>query len=324
MSLVEPFTIEAVLAAVRQAARGKTLSADTRDFLLAMPSSAIALHRELCDGSYRPGVFRSFQITDPKPRLISAAPFRDRVVHHALISELESLFERAMLPNSWGCRRGKGTHKAVHAVQQMVRSNKYALRMDVRHFFETLDHEVLVRLLFRRIKSPSQLALAKVFATQVVPGSAHGKGVAIGNLTSQHFANLYLSPLDRHIVSGLRCKSYARYMDDLVLLGDNAAQLWEWACAIDMFARNRLQLTMKHAVTSVTPVHAGIPFLGFRIYPGTMRLDSARTWRFLKRYRSFVRLDARGGINDHVEARCRSLLSWVAMANTWHWRKSVN
>ncbi len=211
----------ALCAAARRAARGKGGTQSASSFLFHMEGEVLQLQREILDGTYRPRQYRTFYISDPKPRTISAADFRDRVAHHALCAILEPLFERTAIEDSYACRAGKGSHLAVQRAQYFARRLGRFLKLDIRKFFETLDHDVLKAALRRIIKDERLLELTGRIIDHGAPGSPRGRGLPIGNLTSQHFANFYLGPLDRFIKQELRVLGYVRYMDDFLLFSDS-------------------------------------------------------------------------------------------------------
>ena len=306
----------ALLAATRRAAKGKRLGAPAAAFLLDRETEVLQLQRELLDGSYRPRPYRTFFIRDPKPRVISAAAFRDRVVHHALCAAMEPTLERYASADSYACRPGKGSHAAVQRLQHFTRRHARFCKLDVRHFFETASHEVLRRLLYHLFDDPPLLALTERFLTAGAPGSAEGRGLPIGNLTSQHFANLYLGPLDHFIKAQLRVPAYLRYMDDLVLLGDDRATVRRWQREVEGFVTERLALTLRDEAGRAGPVSAGVPFLGFRVWPGLIRLDHARRRRFCRRVSERCRQWTRGELSDDAFVRSTaSLVGWTQLAD---------
>jgi len=313
----------ALVAAARRAARGHRRSPDVADFLLDLEPEVLQLERELRAGSYRPRPYRTFEVRDPKPRTISAAAFRDRVVHHALCAEIEPALERGAVEWSFACRRGKGVLSALAHVQRLTRRQPYALKLDVRHFFETLSHTVLKRLLARRIRDERVRWLYGVFIDAGAPGSEPGRGLPIGNLTSQHFANFYLGPLDRLVTRGLRAGDYCRYMDDVLVLGDSKTALWDAHRRIGELVRTRLDLELKSEVTRVLPVSEGVPFLGFVVFPGTVRFDRHRARRWRSRMRSLQRALDRGDLTDEDAQRAAdSLIGWARHGDTFSLRRA--
>jgi len=170
--------------AALRASRGKRLSRDAAGFLAELEREILALQRELVSGTYRPGPYRTFMVLDRKERLISAAPFRDRVVHHAMCAVMEPAFERHAIAHSFACRPGRGTSAALAAARRFARSTRWFLKMDVKKFFETLDHEILKGMLRRLFKDRRLLEIADRFIDAGAPECPPGRGLPIGNLTT--------------------------------------------------------------------------------------------------------------------------------------------
>ena len=314
----------ALIAAARRAARGKGASISAASFLFDMESEVLRLQREILDGSYRPLPYRTFYISDPKPRTISAADFRDRVAHHALCSVLEPLFERVAIFDSYACRPGKGSHRAVRKAQYFSRRFNRFLKLDIRRFFETLDHEVLKAGLRRLVKDHRLLELADRIIEHGAPGSPPGKGLPIGNLTSQHFANHYLSPLDHFIVEELHAPGLVRYMDDFLLFSDSRRFLHDAHEHIQDFVERYLKLQIKSEATIHAPVSEGIPFLGLRLWPQVIRLDGSGKRRLIRALRSGAEGFAAGRLNEpDLAASLRSRLGHAEHADTLGLRRSL-
>ena len=313
----------ALVAAARRAARGHRSSPEVADFLFKLEPEVLQLERELRAGDYRPRPYRTFEIREPKPRTISAAAFRDRVVHHALCAELEPVLDRGAVESSFACRRGKGVLAAITHAQRLVRRNPYALKLDVRHFFETLSHDVLKRLLARRVRDERVRWLYRVFIDAGAPGSPPGRGLPIGNLTSQHFANFYLGPLDRLVTRGLRPGGYCRYMDDVLVFETSKDALWEAHRQIEGLANSRLDLELKSEVTRVVPVTEGVPFLGFVVFPGMVRFDPHRARRWRSRMRALQRtLDHDVISEEDAQRAADSLIGWARHGDTFSLRRA--
>ena len=223
---------------------------------------------ELSAGSYIPGKYRYFEIFEPKPRTISAAPFRDRVVHHALIRQLEPIFEQTFIFDSYATRKNKGTHAAARRAQNFCRKNIWYLKMDIRHYFASINHEKLVRQIARTIKDPFVLNLCRQIIAQGGDGS---KGLPIGNLTSQFFANVYLTSFDHMVKEELHVRHYIRYMDDFILFGNDRSLLKNHLVKIQNFLYTNAELTVKFAY--MNKCTGGIPWLGLRIFPNLIRIQ---------------------------------------------------
>ena len=313
----------ALSAAARRAARGKGESRPAASFLFNLEGEILSLQRELLDGSYRPRPYRTFYISDPKPRTISAADFRDRVAHHSLCSVLEPLFERGAIRDSYACRPGKGSHLAVQRARYFAMRFTRFLKLDIRKFFESSDHDVLKAALRRLVKDQRLLKLADRIIDHGAPGSAVGKGLPIGNLTSQHFANYYLSPLDHFIKEELRVPGYVRYMDDVLLFSNSKSFLRDAHARIQEFVERTLKLMLKSEVTVHAPVFEGIPFLGFRLWRRVVRLDGSGKRRLIRALRSGGHEVAEGRSTiDELAASWRSRLGHAAHADTLRLRRS--
>lgn len=317
-----------LVACARKAALGKRHRPDVQRFLIRLERNVIAIQRALVTGTWRPGHFHEFVVREPKSRLISAAPFRDRVVHHALVGALEPVFERAFIHHSYACRRYKGTHRAVRQYQQWARSHRYVLKMDVRKFFPSIDHEVLLSLLARKIKDRRVLDLAAVIvagsnAQEPVPelDALSGaepvtrdrrRGLPIGNQTSQFFANVMLDPLDQFITRRLGLGRYLRYVDDLVVLSNSKDELHLARASIEAFAAERLRLCFHPGKCFVSPVEEGLRLLGYRVYPRRIRLARENVVRARRRLRRAAREVELGRLL--LESLTASVSAWVGHA----------
>ncbi len=186
---------ENLAAALKRAAKGKNSRATVAHFLSNSEEELSLLQTELFDGTYRPRPVSQFRIMDPKPRTITCADFRDRVVHHALCSVISPFLENRFIDDSFACRIGKGSHRAVLRAQQFSRRYSYVWKADVRAFYDSVDHAVLLQMLCRRFREKRLHNLFRIILEHPFPGQVAGKGLPIGNLTSQWFANFYLDPI---------------------------------------------------------------------------------------------------------------------------------
>jgi len=313
-----------LLAAERRAARGKRDRPAVQRFEFHLERELILLQQELREGAYRPGPFVSFEVQDPKRRAICAAPFRDRVVHHAVCDVLESVFERRAIQDSYACRNGKGSHAAIARAQAFARRWPYVLKCDVRRFFASVDHGTLRALLARLFKEPALVGLLDRMIDHGPPDTPPGLGLPIGNLTSQHFANLYLGELDHHVKDRLAVRGYLRYMDDCLFFGADKPSLHLLHAEVRSFLRERLRLDLKPIATPVMPVTEGIGFLGFRLYPDTIRLNQRTRKRFRRQVRD-IESAYRAGRLDLVElaSRAASLYAHVQHADSARLRGQV-
>lgn len=335
------YDIDNLWLAWRRARRGgKRKWPSVAAFEVDLEQNLWALHEELRDRTYEPGPYRHFSILEPKPRRISAAPFRDRVVHHALMQATWPIFEARMIHDSYACRVGKGTHRALDRCQEYARAYPYVLQCDVVQFFPSIDHAILRAQLARHIACEGTLWLIdRILASGAgvlrdhydmvyFPGddlfaAGRPRGLPIGNLTSQNWANAYLNDLDQFVKHELRCRAYLRYCDDFLLFAADKSSLWAWRAAIvGMLAELRLTLHQERA--QVYPVQAGIPWLGFRVYPTYRRLLRRNVKAFARRLRA--QRDAYQAGEMPLDEIQRSLQSWIAHArhgNTYRLRQAL-
>ena len=324
----------------RKAARGKRGREPAANFEYCLEDNLLQLQGELRSRSYHPGPYHSFYIHDPKHRLISAAPFRDRVVHHALCNVIEPFFEHRFIADSYANRVGKGTHRALDRCQQFARQYRYVLQCDVRQFFPSIDHAVLRQTLGRVIDDPDVMGLVDRIVESGVgvlceeyemawfPGDDlfavdRPRGLPIGNLTSQFWANCYLNPFDHFCKRELRCKGYLRYVDDFLLFAADKRTLWAWREAlVERLARLRLTIHARRAhPRSVTE---GIPFLGFVVFPTERRLKRRKGIAYRRRLRALLAAYAAGEVSlEQVNASVRGWVAHARYGDTWALRRAL-
>ncbi|MBL7044313.1 MAG: group II intron reverse transcriptase domain-containing protein [Pirellulaceae bacterium] len=319
-------SFEHLLKSSEKAKRGKRFRPAVARYEFNLERELFALQDALQRRVYRPGDYRSFYIYEPKKRLISAAPYRDRIVHHALTGMLEPVFEPTFISDSYACRKGKGTHAAVDRCQQFARRFRYVYKADIRKFFPSMDHDILKQQIARKIKDADVLWLVgriidgsnpQEDVRHYFPGddlfthSERRRGIPIGNQTSQFYANVYLDPLDHFVKERLRFKGYVRYVDDFLLFSDDKRQLAEARCQIaDFLHKLRLQLHCRK--NTIFPVQEGIRFLGYRVFPTHRLLVKENVWRFLRRVRCMQKGYSEGN-TTLLEIRQR-LMSWSGHA----------
>jgi RNA-directed DNA polymerase len=327
-------------SAFKQAARGKRSKASVATFEYHLENNLLALQADLRSGSYQPGPYTSFHIHEPKKRLISAAPFRDRVVHHALCNVIEPIFERTFIYDSYANRAGKGTHRALDRCTHFMRRYRYLLPVDVRQFFPSIDHAILLRILGDTLRDAAVMELI----TKIV-GSGIGvqageydmvyyaeddlfavnrpRGLPIGNLTSQFWANVYLNGLDQHVKRRLKCRGYVRYVDDLLLFADDLQSLHHWRLeVIDYMAS--LRLTIHESSAQPRPCRCGAPFLGFQVFPDHRRLKRRNAVHARRRLRRLSRDYAGGKVNlDRVDAGVQGWINHARYGDTWALREAI-
>ena len=328
----------ALLHAAEEARKGKRFRPAVAAFHFNQEQELWQLHEELSTKSYQPGSYRSFFIHHPKKRQISAAPYRDRVVHHALTAVLEPIFERTFISDSYACRKGKGTHAAVRRCQEFMRQFRYVFKADIQKFFPSVDHEVLNSQVARKIKDPNVLWLVNSIidhsnsqeevrnyfqGDDLFTPSERRRGIPIGIQTSQFFANVYLDPLDHFVKDRLGMAGYVRYVDDFLVFSDDKKQLADVREQVrELLIPLRLLLHPKKNV--ISPVRNGIRFLGYRVFPTHRLLPKENVRRFRRRVRGMQQEYATGAMT-FAEVYQR-LMSWVGhaqQANTFRLRERL-
>jgi retron-type reverse transcriptase len=329
---------ENLLNAARQAQRGKRFRHNVLTFNYNLETELFQLKTELEQKIYQPGTYKTFEIVEPKRRLISAAPYRDRVVHHALCNIIVPIFERTFIADSYANRVGFGTHRALRRFTQFARSQRYVLQCDIRQYFPSIDHAILKTQLRRKLKCQDSLWLIDTIIDNSneqdpvidhFPGDLlltplqRRRGLPIGNLTSQFFANVYLNGLDHFIKEQLKIKNYVRYVDDFALFSDDHQKLTIARSAIeDYLAGIRLKI---HPIKSqLFETKQGTNFLGFRILPNQIRVRTENLRRARRRLRRLQTDYNQGKISD--QEVYQSLQSWVAhleQGDTWRLREKI-
>jgi len=341
MTLYEQLcSFEHLYNAFLRARKGKRRQEEIAAFERNLEPELFKIQEELLGQIYKPGGYYSFYRTEAKRRLISAAPFRDRVVHHALVGVMEPIIERLFIFDSFANRKGKGTHRALDRCTYSLRRNAYSLQCDVRQFFPSIDHCILKSMLAKVIPDEKVLWLAgqiidtgvgvldEEYDMQWFPGddllsANRPRGLPIGNLTSQFWANVYLNALDQFVKRQLKCRCYIRYVDDFLLFSDDKAALHAWKQAIIEFLAT-MRLTIHEEAVPVRPASEGLPFLGFIVYPDHRRLKPARGYEFRRKF--WQKLEAYSSGKLEREKVTLSVQGWVAHAahgNTWGLRKKV-
>ncbi len=238
------------------------------------------LRRSFTDRTYRPGKYRYFTIYEPKERIISVVPFRDRVVHHALVSVLEPIYEKVFISDSYATRKGKGAHRAVARAKIFLKANAFYLKADIRKYFPSMDHSVLLKIIKRKIKDKEAFWLIE----KIIRNSGE-RGLPIGNLTSQFFANVYLDLFDHYIKDRLGVRRYIRYMDDFVVFSNRKEDLKDILDEAYRLLKSRLHLELKWESCYINTRSNGLSFLGVRIFPTLIRIKSENLKRTLSRMR---------------------------------------
>lgn len=311
-----------LLNAYYQAAKGKRGRPDVAAFEYHLGDELVLLQQSLLQKTYQPSPYQSFYIHEPKRRLISAAPFRDRVVHHALCNVMTPYFEQAFLPDSYANRIDKGTHRAIDRVQQFAKRFTYFLPCDVEQFFPAMDHAILLNVLkkllprcgksvmwlIERILTSGKQVLTEEYVMRYFAGDdlfaqARPRGLPIGNLTSQWWANCYLNSLDQFVKREMGSVGYVRYVDDFVLFANEIETLHTWRAAL-ISRLAALRLTLHEPQCYPRPCETGIAFLGFFVFPHFRRLKPRKGYAFWRKFQQTTK-------NNEPHSIRRSLLGWI-------------
>ena len=316
-------TFSALYRAYQLCRKGKHEREYAIEFEQDLEGNLLTLLAELVEETWEPGAYTEFFVEDPKRRRINAPPFRDRVVHHAVTDNiLTDLWTPTFPYHSFACIKGKGTHVAVRWLQRFMRRHPegsgYVLQLDVKSYFASVDHEILLGLLARRIRDQRTMHLLR----QIVESyeDSPGVGIPLGNLTSQGFANIYLHELDMFAKHDLQIRQYLRYMDDITLVHEDKEQLWAWRDEIETFLTDRLHLRLHPDKQVLTPVDCGVKYLGYRVFRDHVKVlprNIRRTYRRLKqmeagRFKGDARASIASWIGYTKHADCHGLNCQIA------------
>lgn len=322
--------LENLFQAWEEFKKGKRNKADVRVFEKNLEDNLFSLYRELKEKTYRHGPYSHFFISDPKARHIHKARVRDRIVHHLLFTALNPFFEPTFIADSFSCRVGFGTHKGfqklvfyTRKVSENYTKECWALKCDIEKFFDSIDHALLLEIIGRRIKDSDMLWLLK----EVVESyeTISGKGVPIGNLTSQLFANVYLNELDQYIKHVLRIPYYIRYTDDFILLSCDKNLLKQYTIKIDKFLTDNLQLMLHPNKTVFRRFSWGIDFLGYTALPHYQVVRTKTRRRIFTKIKQKIHLYSREMIDKQtLQQSFSSYFGILSHACSYKLRKTLN
>jgi len=301
---------------------------DVMNFEIELEKNIFDLYCDLKNGTYKHGPYKGFWIHDPKLRRIHKATVRDRVLHHAIFSVLNPIFEPTFIPNSFSCRIGKGTHRGMKKVAEMLRAVSqnntrqcYALKCDIRRFFDSVDHDILIKILSKRIKDEKVMVLMKEIMESYVasrPNLFERHGIPIGNLTSQIFANIYMNEFDQFVKHNLKVKYYARYTDDFIVISTDKTYLENLIVSIQDFLKTKLYLELHPKKVTITKHIRGIDFLGYIILPEYIKLRTKTRIRITKKIQQMVEHYKHGEITElTLYSSLQSYLGVLSHANTY-------
>jgi retron-type reverse transcriptase len=324
--------------ASRKAKRGKSSFDYVQRFEHLLETELLQLRRELLACTYVPGHYKEFIIVEPKVRMISAAPYRDRVVHHALCNVIEPLFNRSFLLDSYANQAGKGVHRAVDRFQWFAQKYRYVLKCDIRKYFPSIDHSVLKSIIRKKIACARTLSLIDTIIDrsnnqdpvhEYFPGDdlftpfERRRGLPIGNLTSQFFANVYLNQFDHYMKEEQGANGFIRYVDDFVMFADDKEELYRLrSCAESFLASLRLCLHQTKSLIHKNSV--GVQYLGYRIFPDYRLLKNESIVRYKRKIKKMVISYCRGETSlERVRSSIHGWIGHATNANTFRLRKAV-
>ena len=333
------YSEENLISAFNKARKGKSKKDYVINFESNLEKNIAILQRDLRLKKYKPSRLKKFTIRDPKTRTIHASIFRDRIVHHAIINLIKPIYEKIFIYDSFASRKSKGTHLAVKRFEcfiKKVSSNGrkikkpfnnnsikgYFLKADIKHYFNTIYHKILINILRKKIKDEDFIGLIKIvldnFETLI-----EGKGLPLGNYTSQFFANVYLNHLDYFIKHKLKAKYYIRYVDDFVILHKDKMVLSEYMGKIEKYL-NFLELELHPEKSEIHALRNGITFLGYRIFYHYRLLRKRNIKYFLKRFDEKVNLYHRGEIDSKkLKGFLDGWKGYSDFANTYNFNKKL-
>lgn len=314
------------LLAYRKARKCKRYRADVLQFEAKRELNLLRAMEDLREGTYKAGQYFVFKVFEPKERLIMALPFYDRVIQHMIVNVIEPIFNKRFITHSYACRKEKGVHEASNTLARwlynlQVKQGKkiYAIKADIHHYFQSINHEILKTEIRRYISDNKVLKLLDYIIDHngIFPD---GVGIPVGNLTSQLFANVYLNILDQYIKHELGVRYYIRYMDDFIILSEDPEELRELLIKIDAFLRDRLRLSL-NPKTTILAAKNGVDFVGYRHFPSFVIVRKEATRRIKKLIRAFET----GEIDEELfDASMSSRIGHIVHADTYNLVISIN
>lgn len=295
----------------REFKRGKMNKSDVQNFALNLEDNLFDLHTDLQSGNYRHSPYTDFFVRDPKLRHIFKATVRDRVLHQAVVSALEPIFDNGFIANSYSSRLGKGTHRAISCLRKkawrLSKNNTrtvWILHGDIRRYFDSVDHEILLRLIERKVGDTNVLNLL----TEIIGSysTAPGKGIPLGNVTSQLFSNIYLDEFDQFITRHLGIQDYIRYADDFVVISRSQIFLESMITLTRNFLSEKLKLVLHPDKIVLRRWHSGVDFLGYVLFPHHNILRTKTKWRMFNRINSKNFISYSGMLRHCRSARLRA------------------
>lgn len=312
-------SLENLLSAWQEFKKGKKNRLDVQLFERDLMSNILSLHKDLKDMSFIHSDYEAFNISDPKPRNIHKASVRDRLLHHALYRKLYPFFDKIFIADSYSCRLGKGTHRALNRFADFSKKASknniktvWVLKCDVRKFFASIDQNILIRILDERIEDKRIIwileKIIRSFNSEKV-----NKGLPLGNLTSQLLVNIYMNEFDQYVKHKLKVKYYIRYVDDFVFLSKNKDELISLLSKVRDFLLDKLSLNLHSDKVFIKTLASGIDFLGWIHFPNHRVLRTVTKRRMFRNMRN----------KEYNPKTVQSYLGLLSYGNNWKMREKI-
>ena len=314
----------------REFKKGKAKRKNVLEFEFNLEDNLFQLYQELRNKTYKHSKYTSFYIQDPRLRHIHKAIIKDRIVHHLVSRYLENIYDKTFIFDSYSCRINKGTHGAVNRLRRFSikqskgnKINFYCLKCDIKKFFDSIDHNILIEILKQTIKDKDILNLITeiISSFQTMPN----KGIPLGNLTSQHFANIYLNEIDKFVKHKLKVKYYIRYTDDFVILHTNKDYLEKTVNSIEEFIKDNLKLSLHPGKIIIRKYHQGIDFLGYISLPHYRILRTKTKIRMFKKIKNKIKDFKTTKISEEsLNQTIQSYFGVLKHCNSYKLKKTLN
>lgn len=310
---------ENIRAAYRKARKGKGWQYKVQNFEKNLEDNLEEIRQSLIEKTFTTSEYRVKEVHEPKRRKIYILPFApDRIVQHAVMNVLEPIWNALMVEESFACRKGKGQHGASRMAAAGVRRHLYCMQADVKKFYPSINHNILMGVVEKKIKDPNVLWLLQ----DIIYSMPGGRNIPIGNYTSQWLGNLYLNELDMYVKHDLKVKEYIRYNDDFVIFGNDKTKLHEYRKSIGCFLLQKLDLTMSK--DKVFPVSQGLDFVGYRHFPDKILLRKSTAKRVKKKIQGIIRRIHTGAVSpESARSSIASTEGWIQWANTHNFSLSL-
>ncbi len=308
----EFISVENFDLAAKKAVRSKKSRRAVQKFLKNRDALLQKLRNDVMSGRFRTSQYKTFTIREPKLRVIYNLPlYPDHILHHAIINILGPIWQRLFIYDSYACIPGRGLHAASSRTMHFVRRNKYVLQCDIRKFYPSISHDILMRIVAKKIHDRRMLRILH----EIIFSVGGGKNLPIGNLTSQWLGNVFLNELDMFVKQHLHWRDYIRYCDDFCLYGNNKDELKNAATQIEIFVKENLNLVLSKSILRQTK--CGVPFIGYRHFKKYLKLRKQSAMKIKKRLMNII---LHRDFSDHAVSQIAAAHGWLKWACTFNYR----